>query len=158
MLDEELDMFEEMIEHNEFLLDSLRDDGDRTILMVVALASRFRLFSFLIGFRQEFEAIDFKGRNIVHSIVLNANDDDCVRMLDLLNKETTKETFTRLVNHSDGYGNPLHVAAWWNHHNTIKFLTQNGADVNVKNKRGLLPEEHEDCDNITKGLIRSCRT
>ena len=79
-------------------------------------------------------------------------------LLKSLRDEITRETFARLINHLDVDGDsPLHRAVRRNNHNTIKYLIQNGANVNVRNKTGELPEEQERCNDETKQLIRSYR-
>ena len=162
LLREQFDIVKQMIDDNEYLLESLRDNYNRTLLMNVALQRlSFSPFKFLIEFPQDFSTVDFNERNIIHFIVLDVYDDDDGRlmMLKSLRDEITRETFARLINHLDVVGDsPLHDAALPNHHNTIKFLIQNGANVNVRNERGELPEEQEQgCNNETKQLIQSYR-
>ena len=162
LLREQFDIVKQMIDDNEYLLESLRGNDNQTLLMKVAwLRSSFYSFKFLIEFPQDFSVVNFTEWNIIHYIVVDVYDDDdsALMMLKSLRDEITRETFARLINHLDVNGNsPLHDAAWWNRHNTIKFLIQNGANVNVRNERGELPEEQEQgCNNETKQLIQSYR-
>ena len=158
LFSEQFDLVKQMIDDNEYLLESLRDDYNQTLLMKVAWSWwYFSSFKFLIEFPQDFSVVDFTEQNIMHWIVSNV-DYRVLVMLESLRDEITRETFVRLINHLNVNGNsPLHVAAWWNRHNTIKYLIQNGANVNVRNKYGELPEEHGLCNDETKQLIRSYR-
>ena len=147
-----------MIDDNEYLLESLREDRNQTLLMEVAWLS-FSLFEFLVQFPQDFSVVDFTESNIIHCIVVNGDDDDRVMMLKSLKDEITRETFACLINHLDVGGNsPLHLATWCNHQNTIKFLIKNGANVNIRNKSGQFPEEKGWCNDKTKKLILSYRS
>ena len=160
LLREQFDIVKQMIDDNEYLLESLRDNRNETLLMSVTWRRSFSSFKFLIEFPQDFSVVDFTEWNIIHWIVWNVlNDDDSVMMMKSLRDEITRETFTRLINHLDvDDDSPLHFVARWNRHNMIKFLIQNGANVNVRNKTGELPEEQEGrCKDETKQLIRSYR-
>ena len=153
---QQFDVVKKMIDQNEFMLESLRS-GDHSLLMYVVLLSHSSSFDFLCKIPQDFSVVDAKGSNITQYIVLK-DDEDGVAKLKLFSEQTTRETFARLVNHLDVSGrSSLHVAAKRNFHGTIKFLIQNGADVNIRNDKGQLPEEQKLCNDETKNIIRSYR-
>lgn len=64
------------------------------------------------------------------------------------------------LNQRDRDGNtPLHHAAFWGYPSTTGFLCENGADVTVKNNRGLTPidvafnREHSDTAQVIKEFL-----
>ena len=72
----------------------------------------------------------------------------------MIKKEITFETLNHLINQLDMFDeSPLHIASQNNYHNSVEWLLKNGANVNVRNDEGLLPDELELCDDKTKKLM-----
>ena len=149
----------EMIKDIPFLLESLRDYVDITLLMFVAWIPDVDVFRFLLSFDQDLNIVDKHGWNIAHYIVRGYNDNDIVsvKMLDMLNTKTTNRLFKRMINHLDKYGrSPLYEAARQNHHETIIYLIENEVNINIRDNEDL-PEEHEECKEETKQIFRRYR-
>lgn len=157
LLNERFDTLQRMFDNIPFVNESLRDDHDGTLLMLAAGSSHFRSFQFLLPYVRDFNCVDENGWNVAHYIAF-FKDDDGVEMFELIKKEMTFETFHHFINKLDDYDeSPLHKAVYENKRNTIKYLIANGANVNVRSKRGKLPDEHYECDDETKRIIRQHR-
>ena len=147
-----------MIEDIPFLLESLRNYYDRTLLMKVAYWPDLDSFRFLLSFDQDLNVANMDGWNIAHYIVFGSRDDNVVELLEMLKTKITKRMFKRLINNVNRYGrSSLHNAAKKNRHKTIIFLIENGANINIRDYHDLLPEEHKRCDEETKQIFRKYR-
>ena len=148
-----------MIQSIPHLINTLRNeyDDDGTLLMYVVVYDDDDddVFDHLLDIPQDFNVLNGGGFNIIHHIVLTIDDDRNVRRLIKLSKKTDVGS---LINkqEDDGY-TPLHYAARWNNHQTIKQLLNFGCDVNLRGKDDELPEEQSRCDEVTKELIRKAR-
>lgn len=155
MLDHDSDVFEEMTNEIPFFLISIRGDLDQTLLMRAAW-SHVRTFRFLLQFEQNFTAVNRIGQNVAHYVA--SHDYACVMKFELLKSKISHQTFVRLLNDLDAYNNsPLHRAARFNNHRVIKYLISNKVNVNVRNRKGNLPEEDKRCNEETKKLIGQYR-
>ena len=145
-----------MIQSIPHLINSLRSDSfDYTLLMRVVDYEDDDVLDHLLDIPQDFNVLNGGGRNIIHHIVWSSDDDRNARRLIKLSKKTDVGS---LINKQNVYGNtPLHLAARYNKHQTIKQLLNFGCDVNLRDKYDELPEEHSRCDEVTKELIRKAR-
>ena len=152
------DVMKEMIEDIPFLLESLRGYDDATLLMSVALfKTDVDLFRFLLSFDQDLNIVNEDGLNIVRYIVIG-DVNVVVEKLDVLTTKTTNILFKSLINRLDKYGqSPLHRAAELNNHKTIIYLIENEANLNIRDNKHRLPEEHEDCNEETKLIFQRYR-
>ena len=113
------------------------------------------VFDHLIQMTQDFSIVNRGGHNIIHRI---ASFRDNKVGESRLNKLSHKTNVKNLINERNNSGQtPLHIAAVWNKHQTIKTLISLGSDVNVRNNNNKLPDEYVWCDDETKRIIRQSR-
>ena len=144
-----------MVHENHHLINCLRNDYDRTLLMHAVWWNDDVVFDYLIEKSQDFSIVNRSGWNIIHWIALSRDDEKCESQLIKLFHKTNVES---LINERDVGGNtPLHHAAQENKHQTIAWLISMGSDVNVRNNFNKLPDEDDDCDDETKRIIRQSR-
>ena len=147
-----------MVHENRHLINCLRDDYDRTLLMLAVWKyDDGDVFDYLIKKPQDFSIVNRHGLNIIHYIIaLYRHDEICESQLIKLSHKTNVES---LINERDDvHGHtPLHVAARHNKHRTIARLISMGSDVNVRNNDNELPDEYFMCDDETKRIIRQSR-
>jgi len=141
LLDEQFVILKQIIEDIPFLLTSLRDVRDETLLMSVAWISNVPPFQNILQFDQDLTVADRDGDNIAYYIA--KNNDHCMEMYDLLKEKTSQEQFVRIINNvnKNGYS-ALHYAASKDNHNAINYLIKNNVNANMRDNDGLLPEEH----------------
>ena len=156
LLDEQFDVFMQMMDDIPFLLESLRDNHDMSLLLKATTALwDVRHFRFLILFVRDFTIVNKRGWNVLHCIAHHSN---AVDMFELIKQEMTFETLNLLINQLDEFGtSTLHRVSLCNNHNAIKWLITNGAKLNVKDNEGRLPEEQYGCNDETQELIRQHR-
>ena len=145
-----------MVHENRHLINCLRGDLDRTLLMRAVSDDNDIVFDYLIKKLQDFSAVDRNGWNIIYHIVWFDRDDEISesQLIKLSNKTNVESLINKRNVHGD---TPLHVAARWNNYRTIARLISMGSDVNVRNKYNQLPDEHNRCDDETKRIIRQSR-
>ena len=144
--------FEEILEENPNVINSMRGEYKRTFLMEAVEEKRFDIFNELMKFPQDFSLVDEDGQNILHWVGWSGD----VRHLQMLEEKTTIES---LINEESNIKfTPLHYAAWNNNHDVIRWLLQKGANPEAKNSDGERPDEFRDCDDVTKEIIRSFRS
>ena len=145
-------------EHIIILIDSgwVNDDYDDTLLMrAVFWNNDDDVFDYLIEKSQDFSVVNRHGWNIIHYIVLYGDDKISESELIKLSHKTNVES---LINERGvGGETPLHYAAHKNKYRTIARLISMGSDVNLRNIYNKLPDEHDDCDDETKRIIRQSR-
>uniref|UniRef100_A0A7M5UX41 Uncharacterized protein n=1 Tax=Clytia hemisphaerica TaxID=252671 RepID=A0A7M5UX41_9CNID len=120
--------------------------------MMAVRVDRFDVFVHLMDYPQDFSLVDVLGRNVLHFVGSNEK----VRYLEQFDQQTIK----KLIDGRDEWNNetPLHRAARCNKHDVIEWLLANGADHELKDILGRRPDEHGDCDGVTKEIFRSFRS
>eukprot|EP00111_Clytia_hemisphaerica_P007851 TCONS_00022817-protein len=118
--------------------------------MEAVCENRFDVFVHLMDYPQDFSLVDSRGMNILHWIGANGQ----VRL-----EKFDQQTIEMLIDGRDEDNKtPLHFAAWFNNHDVIRWLLAKGADAELKNKAGQRPDEHRDCNGVTKEIFRSFRS
>ncbi|XP_066923144.1 repetitive organellar protein-like [Clytia hemisphaerica] len=143
--------FEEIFCQNPNIVNSLRGSGGLTLLMWAVLEDRFDVFVHLMEYPQDFSLVDVYGHNVLHRVGLNGT----VRYLEMFGQQTIEMLINR---RSKGNNTPLHVAAWNNRHDVIRWLLAKGANPELKGGDGRRPDEHRKCDGVTKKIFRSFRS
>ncbi|XP_066922096.1 26S proteasome non-ATPase regulatory subunit 10-like [Clytia hemisphaerica] len=144
--------FEEIFHQKPNIVNSLRDGGiGWTLLMWAVYKDRFDVFVHLMNYPHDFSLVDNVGWNVLHFVGYKGK----VRHLEKFDQQTIE----KLIDGRDIWNNtPLHYAARWNNHDVIRWLLAKGADPQLKNKDGQRPDEHDECDGVTKEIIRSFRS
>ena len=137
------------------IINSMRGIFNRTLLMEAAHKQRKDCVKFLSNQPHDVSVVDDVGENVLHWIVGN-NDDDVIEMLKCLD---ISQLNNNIINQQDNIfkRTPLHFAAIYNKHKSIRWLLNHGADTSLKDRFGKLPDEHKYCDDETKSIIRSYR-
>uniref|UniRef100_A0A7M5XL87 Uncharacterized protein n=2 Tax=Clytia hemisphaerica TaxID=252671 RepID=A0A7M5XL87_9CNID len=119
--------------------------------MFAVLNDRFDVFVHLMKYPQDYSVVDIYGQNILHCVGRNGK----VRHLEMFDQQTIE----KLIDGRDRWKQtPLHWAASDNNHDNIRWLLAKGADPKLKNKDGRRPDEHSECDGVTKEIFRSFRS
>ena len=136
------------------IINSMRGDGNRTLLMEAALNKRKDCVLFLLNQPHDVSVVDDDGYNVLHYIVFYNYDDDAIELLECLHISQ----LNNIINQQDKHKRtPLHYAAINNRHKSIRWLLNHGADTSLKDLYGRLPDEHDRCDDETKRIIRAHR-
>ena len=127
---------------------------NHTLLMEAAFNRRKDCVEFLSNQPHDVSVVDDGGENVLHYIVCN-NDDVFIELLECLDISQ----LNNIINQQDNIfkRTPLHLEAERNQHKPIRWLLKHGADPSLKDRRGLLPDEYDRCDDETKSIIRSYR-
>ena len=150
------DKFVAMFNEQPSLINSLRDDDDKTFLMKACMRKDVDEFSKVLAFEPDLSCVENDGWNVLHCVGFISDDVAC-EMLSLVSSYNMNET-KQLLNKKDKHGHtPLYLAARKNHHRRLEMMLTMGGDVNIKNNYGELPDDDEDCDDETKRLIRKYR-
>ena len=151
---EDFNTFDEIIENNPNIVSSLRDNGNRTLLMNAVLMKNFDAFKHILLYGQDFTVVDENNSNVFHWIPASCPDELAVKMFDLINQKHIVQ-WKNVLNHQDKYkGTTLHTAAWHNKHQTIQWMMQKRIDTQIRDEDGRRPDEQNECDEETKKLIR----
>ena len=151
MEEKNLEKFEEIFQEKPSIINSLRGDFNKTLLMETVWTKRFDIFVHLMKFAQDFSLVDKYGWNVLHRV-------SWFGTVDWL-KLFSQKTIERLINRTDNVKRtPLHHAAYMNKHKVIEWLLAKGSDPNLENKDGQRPDEDIDCDDVTKEIFQSFRS
>ncbi|XP_066917267.1 uncharacterized protein [Clytia hemisphaerica] len=140
--------FEKIFQQNPNIVNSLRGYLGWTLLMMAVYEDRFDVFVHLMEYPQDFSLVDGLGRNVLHYV----GSEGIVRYLEKFDQQTIKMLIDGRDRDND---TPLHVAAGRNNHGVIRWLLAKGADHELKDDDGRRPDEHYECDGVTKEIFRS---
>ena len=151
--------FEEIVETKPNIINGLR--GGRfnwTLLMWAALNERLDIFQHIVSsYEQDVSVVDDLHQNVFHFIADYCPDDMAIEMMTLVDQHQ-KVPWNDVLNQQDYIKDtPLHKAARYNRHKTIRFLLDKGADCEVRNEDNERPDELPGCDVETKRIIRQYR-
>ena len=155
----------EMLESNKFdqvstlldghpnIINSMRRGEDElTLMMHAATKHRKDCVEFLSKKPHDLSVVSKDGLNILHHICNAAKDEVALDMLMSLDQQQINKD---LVNkQTDVKQTALHYAARWNRHTLVGWLAEHGADRSLKNMFGKRAEDHDNCDEETKRLIK----
>ena len=137
------------------IINSMRGDYNRTLLMEAAINQRKDFVVFLLNQPHDVSVVDDDSWNVLHYIVRYNDDDDVIEMFKCLD---ISQLNNNIINQQNiNKQTPLHYAARYNNHKSIRWLLNHGADTSLKDRRGLLPDEDNWCDDETKSIIRAHR-
>ena len=148
--------FDSLLKEQPDVTNSLRGGQyERTLLMKGAIYGDTQIVSLLFKREHDLSVVDVDGDNVFHWIVVNNdNDDDSLGLLNSLDATNISD----VINNQNRFKyTPLHLAAWRNMHKSIVWLLEHGANPTLNNIDGKRPDEHDECDDVTKRLIRSFR-
>ena len=134
------------------IINSLRRGGydEETLMMHAARNQRKDCVKFLLKKPHDVSVVDKYGWNVLHWIVELNDDDDAIELLKCLDVSQLNKNIINQQNNKYKE-TPLHLAAMDNKHKTIRWLLEHGADVSLKNYRGIPP--HELCTEETRRII-----
>lgn len=149
---------------------SLRSKWGWTLLMKAAIEKQLEIFRFLASKPQDITVVNnVESRwNVLHFIVLHNEDKIALEMMKCLDTTTQllkngEITACKDSNDSNEAINqqtssnqltPLHLAAYINKHQTIKWLLSKGANPLVTNSCGQCPGQHSRSNSETKQIIQ----
>ena len=126
---------------------------DFTLLMEAAFDQQQDSFEFLSMKPTDVSVVSVIDANVLHFIVWFNDDDVAIELMNYLDISQLNENVINKQTNTNKQ-TPLHYAASRNRHRSIKWLLEQGADPLIKDDNGLLPGEHDNCDEETKNLIR----
>ena len=132
------------------IINSLRDDGydERTLMIYAARNRRKDCVKFLSKKPHDVSVVNKYGLNVLHHIVWLNNAIELLKCLDV------SQLNNNIINQQSKYKRtPLHYAAKYNKHKTIRWLLEHGANISLKDDNGDRPHEDEDCDEETRRII-----
>ena len=159
--EKKFDLFDGLLETTPQLLNSLRNpdffNNYKSSLLIQAAEDGNRdVFRKLLHYPQDFGIVNRFGNNVFHRVARCQNDGWWFDMLKTTIHNANE--LKKLINKKSDFDmTPLHCAAWCNKHQSIKWLLENQADVNVTNKGGKRADEYDQGDAESKRMIREYR-
>eukprot|EP00111_Clytia_hemisphaerica_P024992 TCONS_00073592-protein len=151
LLEKNFAKFEEIFRQKPNIVNSLRGGNGSTLLMRAVYGDRFDVFVHLMNCPQDFSLVNNYGLNVLHCVGYKGK----VRHLEQFDQQSIEKLIDGRDKDND---TPLHDAASRNNHDVIRWLLAHGADHELKDSRGQRPDEHPDCDGVTKEIFRSFRS
>ena len=155
LIDERFEEVSNILTNKPNVINSMRGSLNHTLLMEAARNQRKDCVVFLLNQPHDVSVVDDVGHNVLHFIVGFNDDDQAIELMKCLD---ISQLNNNIINQQNiAKRTPLHHAAIRNHHKSIRWLLEHGADPLIKDDRGLLPGEWDECDDETKRIIRSFR-
>ena len=151
--DKKFDDVSRIIKEQPNLINSMRNEWGKTFLMIAAINKRKDIVGYLSNQQHALSVVDDDGWNVLHLIVRLNDDDVAFEMLKNLDVSQLNGDVINKQNNSKR--TPLHFAAWLNKHKSIVWLMDQGADRSLEDYRVERPDEHRDCSDETKNIIRN---